>query len=176
MPGVGGPAPPDHVLLVYDYSSNGIGAFGGNSAMGRNVFRGPDSEVDGRYSFGDSFPSQSRGFDAPDPVGTVRNVGSILNPIGSIGTLLAFGEDHDGRRDLIDLDGEIDRIDTDGVAIPASSLFSLAALGVPLAWAAARWLRSLSCADSDSTAKQNGVQPAFQPPYRSMQSRGGGLR
>lgn len=113
--GVGGPAPADHVGPVYDYVSNGSGLFGGNSVVGGYVYRGPDEDVQGRYFFGDSFPTQLWTFDPADPDGTVENVESILNPSGQINTPVSFGEDAYGNIYIVNRGGGIYRIETDGV-------------------------------------------------------------
>lgn len=114
--GVGGPEPADHVGPVYDYLSNGSGLFGGNSVVGGYVYRGPDPEVDGRYFFGDSFPSQLWTFDPADPDGTVQNVESILSPNGQINTPVSFGEDAVGNLYIVTRGGGIYRIETDALS------------------------------------------------------------
>lgn len=111
-PGVGGPIPPKYLGPEYDYLSNGSGLFGGNSVVGGYVYRGPDPEVQGRYFFADSFPSQLWTFDPSDPDGTVQNVESILGN-GTISTPVSFGEDTNGNLYIVDLGGAIYRIDTD---------------------------------------------------------------
>ena len=110
--GVGGPIPPNYVGPVYDYISNGAGLFGGNSVVGGYVYRGPDPDLQGRYFFGDSFPSQLWSFEPDDPDGTVANLDSLLNPFGAIGTPVSFGEDAVGNLYIVDRDGDIYRIDT----------------------------------------------------------------
>jgi len=114
--GIGGAEPADHVGPVYDYLSDGIGQFGGNSVVGGYVYRGPDPEVRGRYFFGDSFPSQLWSFDPADPDGTVANLDSLLNPSGSISTPVSFGEDAVGNLYILNRGGGIFRIDTDTLA------------------------------------------------------------
>ena len=109
---VGGPIPPDYVGPVYDYLSNGAGLFGGNSVVGGYVYRGPDPDLQGEYFFGDSFPSQLWSFDPEDPDGTVRNLDSVINPLGAIGTPVSFGEDAAGNLYVVDRDGDIFRITT----------------------------------------------------------------
>lgn len=110
--GGGGPIPADYVGPVYDYVSNGSGDFGGNSTVGGYVYRGPDVEVQGRYFFGDSFPSQLWSFDPANPDGTVANIDSLLNPTGAIGTPVSYGEDAAGNLYIVNLSGAIYRIDT----------------------------------------------------------------
>ncbi|WP_425399636.1 PQQ-dependent sugar dehydrogenase [Aeoliella sp.] len=111
---VGGPEPPDHVGPIYEYTSNGIGLYGGNSVVGGYVYRGPDPEVNGRYFFGDSFPRQIWTFDPDSPAATVLNIEETLGPtVNSIGIPTTFGEDFYGNLYIADRDGEIYRIDTD---------------------------------------------------------------
>lgn len=111
---VGGAEPADYAPPVYDYISNGIGQFGGNSTVGGYVYRGPDPEVYGRYLFGDTFPRQIWTFDPADPDGTVKNIEDDLSPgVNSLGTLVSFGEDYYGNLYLVDRDGDIFRLDTD---------------------------------------------------------------
>ncbi|MBB6429293.1 PQQ-dependent sugar dehydrogenase [Algisphaera agarilytica] len=112
--GVGGPEPPDHVGPAYDYPSNGVGDFGGNSTVGGYVYRGPDPDLQGLYFFGDSFPRQIWTFDPADPDGTVQNIESLFGTdLNALGTLVSFGEDREGNLYMLDLDGDIFRIDTD---------------------------------------------------------------
>ncbi|QDT68262.1 Soluble aldose sugar dehydrogenase YliI precursor [Planctomycetes bacterium MalM25] len=113
--GVGGPIPPNYVGPEYDYLSNGSGLFGGNSTVGGYVYRGPDPEVQGRYFFGDSFPSQLWSFNPADPDGTVQNLDSLLNPFGAIGTPTSFAEDAYGNLYILDREGDIHRIVTDAL-------------------------------------------------------------
>ncbi|MEO0529438.1 MAG: PQQ-dependent sugar dehydrogenase [Planctomycetota bacterium] len=106
--------PPGYVPPVYDYLSNENppGPFAGNSTVGGYVYRGPDVEVQGRYFFGDSFPSRLWSFDPADPDGTVENLDSLLNPTGAINTPVSFGEDAAGNLYIVNLNGTIFRIDT----------------------------------------------------------------
>ena len=111
---VGGDEPADHVPPVYDYLSNGSNPFGGNSVVGGYVYRGPDPEVQGRYFFGDTSPTQLWTFDPADPYGTVQNVESILNPSGQVSTPYAFAEDAVGNLYVL-AGSSIFRIETDAL-------------------------------------------------------------
>lgn len=113
---VGGPIPPNYLGPVYDYISDGAGQFGGNSVVGGYVYRGPDPEVQGRYFFADSFPTQLWSFDPADPDGTVQNIESVLNPTGAINTPVSFGEDAFGNLYIVSRGGRIFRIETDALA------------------------------------------------------------
>lgn len=112
---VGGPEPADHVPPAYDYLSDGVGEFGGNSTVGGYVYRGPDPEVRGRYFFADTFPTQLWTFDPADPDGTVQNVESILRPNGDVNTPVSFAEDTVGNLYILARSGGIYRIDTDAL-------------------------------------------------------------
>lgn len=118
-PGVGGAEPPGYVGPVYDYLSNGQGAFGGNSVVGGYVYRGPDPEVNGRYFFGDTINNHIWSFypDGDDPGTTVdqlMNLDALLTPnVGSRNTITSFGEDFYGNLYVVAQGGDIFRIDTD---------------------------------------------------------------
>ncbi len=136
-PSVGGPIPPGYVAPVYDYASNGSGLFGGNSVVGGYVYRGPDPEVRGRYFFGDSFPSQLWSFDPANPDSTVQNLNSLLNPRGVIGTPVSFAEDAVGNLYIVDLDGQIFRINTNALLEGDYNADGLVDTGDYDVWAAA---------------------------------------
>lgn len=115
---VGGAEPADYAPPIYDYVSDGLGLFGGNSTVGGYVYRGPDPDLNGLYFFGDTFPRQIWTFDPSDPDATVANIESQLSPgVDSLGTLVSFGEDYFGNLYLVDQDGDIFRLDTDS-ALP----------------------------------------------------------
>jgi glucose/arabinose dehydrogenase len=145
----GGAAPPGYVPPVYDYASNGSGLFGGNSVVGGYVYRGPDPEVQGRYFFGDSFPSQLWTFDPANPTGTVQNLDTLLNPGGTIGTPVSFGEDTNGNLYIVDLDGQIFRINTDALLDGDYNGDGLVDMGDYNVWAAAYGQTTASGADGN---------------------------
>lgn len=118
--GVGGPEPVDHVPPVYDYDSDGVGPFGGNSVVGGYVYRGPDPEVQGRYFFGDTVNTHVWSFYPDDPMDSdttveqLTNLDSLLTPdVGSKRNPTAFGEDLYGNLYLVSQGGDIFRIETD---------------------------------------------------------------
>jgi hypothetical protein len=128
---------------VYAYPSNGLGLFGGNSIVGGYVYRGVDPEVQGRYFFGDSFPTRIWTFDPADPDGTVANVQSILDPTNQIVTPVSFAEDGTGDLYIVALGGKIFRIETDAVAtsVPVMGTYSRIAIPVLLMALSLLWLR-----------------------------------
>lgn len=148
-PGVGGPIPPGYVAPVYNYPSNGVGLFGGNSVVGGYIYRGPDPEVRGRYFFGDSFPSQLWSFDPANPTSTVQNLDTLLNPSGTIGTPVSFGEDTYGNLYIVDLDGQIFRINTDALLDGDYNGDGLVDMGDYNVWAAAYGQTTASGADGN---------------------------
>jgi glucose/arabinose dehydrogenase len=116
---VGGPEPPGYVGPVYDYLSNGVGPFGGNSVVGGYVYRGPDPEVDGRYFFGDTVNNHIWSFyrdgdDEGTAVDQLLNLDTLLTPdVGSRSTITSFGEDSYGNLYVVARGGDIFRIVTD---------------------------------------------------------------
>jgi glucose/arabinose dehydrogenase len=148
-PGVGGPIPPGYVAPVYNYPSNGSEPFGGNSVVGGYIYRGPDPEVRGRYFFGDSFPSQLWTFDPANPTSTVQNRDTLLNPSGTIGTPVSFGEDTNGNLYIVDLDGQIFRINTNALLDGDYNGDGLVDMGDYNVWAAAYGQTTASGADGN---------------------------
>ena len=111
-PDVGGDEPANYAAPVYDYT-RGSGEFQGQSVTGGVVYRGPDPMLRGQYLFGDYVRNNNWMFDPNDPDGTVSNINSQLTPnVGSIGNMVAYGEDADGNVYIVDLFGEVFRIDT----------------------------------------------------------------
>ncbi len=111
-PGVGGAPPTGYVAPIYDYS-HGIGAFRGNSVTGGYVYRGPIESLQGTYFFADYVTRKIWSFQR-DGTGITQLTDwtAKLRPqVGSIGGISSFGEDADGNLYLVDLDGEIYRIE-----------------------------------------------------------------
>ena len=113
---VGGAAPPEEVLPVYDYG-HGTGTFQGNSIIGGNVYRGPDPELQGTYIFGNTVQTPRLwSFDPSDPSGTISSLlGSLPIDVGQVNIPVAFGEDAVGNLFVVDLDGDIFRFVTDAL-------------------------------------------------------------
>lgn len=110
--GVGGDRPAGAIDPIYDYVRNP-----GNAITGGYVYRGPITELQGQYFFGDFGSAQiwSLMFDGTDPAdfdGTnftdFTNWTSTFAPdIGSIDLIASFGEDADGNLYIVDLGGEV---------------------------------------------------------------------
>jgi len=124
--GVGGAAPPGAIDPIVDYPHSlasagpGPGAgYSGYAVTGGYVYRGPVSELTGRYFFGDFFTSKiwSLIWDGSDPTGfdgsnyqdLVSHQGDprFVPNVGSIDSIASFGEDAAGNLYVLDLDGEV---------------------------------------------------------------------
>ena len=114
--GPGGAKPAGAIDPIYDYN-HGSGPVQGNSVTGGYVYRGPVSELNGQYFFGDFTSNNiwSLEFDGSDPSthdGTnftnfVNRTASFTPNVGSIGSIGSFGEDNQGNLYVVDLGGEI---------------------------------------------------------------------
>jgi hypothetical protein len=141
--GTSGNSLPGAIDPIYDYS-HGSGDLQGFSVTGGYVYRGPIDALQGHYFFADFITQRiwSLKWDGSDPStfdGTnytdfIDWTDVISTDAGTINGLSSFAEDESGNLFLIDLGGEIFRIDTASVPEPASGLV-LAMLG------AAGWLR-----------------------------------
>jgi glucose/arabinose dehydrogenase len=112
--GVGGPQPPDGVDPVYEYATNGTGTNEGNSITGGYVYRGPIPGLRGLYFFGD-FGSARIWSLQVDPVAqTVSDfidwTSDFTPDVGSIESIVSFGEDARGHLYIVDFGGEIFRV------------------------------------------------------------------
>lgn len=117
-PGVGGPQPADGVDPIYDYPR--VGIFGGSSVTGGVVYRGPIPSFNGNYFFMDfnsnnfwSFRfdgSNPSDFDGTNHTPVFRWNGSFTTDTGSLGNVVAFGEDLVGNVYICDLFGEVFKI------------------------------------------------------------------
>ncbi len=117
-PGVGGSQPSDGINPIYDYVRTG--PFGGNSVTGGTVYRGPVTALQGTYFFAD-FGSNgfwSFSYDGSDPSTfngnnideLIRWNGIFTTDVGTLNSVVAFGEDLVGNVYIVDLGGEIFRI------------------------------------------------------------------
>ena len=113
-----GPAQPGFTPPVAEYS-HGSGARQGNSVTGGQVYRGPVEALRGHYIFGDfvsgnlwSFPVSriSPGATLPSDQFTLRQ-GDFAPNQGTIDNIAAFGVDEAGHLYIVDLDGEIFRLE-----------------------------------------------------------------
>ncbi|MCA9185558.1 MAG: PQQ-dependent sugar dehydrogenase [Pirellulaceae bacterium] len=112
--GIGGPKTPDMVDPVYAYHHGG-GADQGNSVTGGIVYRGPiqSDGVQGQYFFSDFVNNRvwslevdrSTGLMVPD---SFHDWTSQLQPdVGSLSSIVSFGEDNQGNMYLVSIGGSI---------------------------------------------------------------------
>ncbi len=107
---VGGPPPPGNVDPLYDYE-HGLGEFQGGSVTGGMLYRGPITELQGKYIFGDFVSNNIWSFDPADPDNTVARINDDLLPnSGGLDAMAAFSEDAIGNLYLVDLSGEVFRV------------------------------------------------------------------
>lgn len=131
--GVGGPAPSGAIGPIYEYAHN-TGPSGGFSITGGYVYRGPAGSLNGHYFFADyvtqriwsvrwdgSAPSSFDGSNYSD----FTDWSSMIVPnIGSINQIASFGEDAQGNLYIVDLGGEIFRLDAPPELGPTEPFFS----------------------------------------------------
>ena len=109
-PGIGGPEPADYVAPLYAYG-HGPGTLNGSSVTGGIVYRGPVTELQGQYIFGDFIAGKFWSLDPADPYNTVGLINDdLVANNGSANSVAAFGEDALGNLYLVDLGGEIFRV------------------------------------------------------------------
>ena len=118
--GAGGAPPVGGVDPVYNYA-HGSGASEGFAVTGGYVYRGPIATLQGHYFFADYATENiwSLKWDGSDPAsfdGTnftdFTHWTSLLAPnVGTINQISAFGEDADGNLYIVDLGGELFRLD-----------------------------------------------------------------
>lgn len=124
--GVGGPPPADAIEPVYDYL-HGFGPFQGNSVTGGYRYRGPSPGLRGLYFFGDAVFGRvwSLQLDQSLQSFDVTQWDEDLVPdAGSLGSVVSFAEDGLGNLYILDLDGDIFRLerpDRDADGIPNAS-------------------------------------------------------
>lgn len=102
--------PPDNVDPIYSYN-HGNGDFEGNSVTGGIVYRGPVAAFVGLYIFADFTSNRIWSFDPQEPAATVERIDDIvLADVGSVTSIVAFGEDARGDLYAVDLGGEVFRL------------------------------------------------------------------
>ncbi len=138
--GVGGAQPPGGVDPIYDYT-HGPGAFQGYSVTGGYVYRGPIAALRGQYFFGDFVSERIWSIRVDRTTGAVSDLvdwtAALVPDVGSIDSIVSFGEDSAGNLYLVDHGGEIFRI-VDPTAVPALGPAGLALLAGLLVAAGAR--------------------------------------
>ena len=157
--GIGGPKPPGAIDPILNYPHSGASCSGpdlgpgfvGIAITGGYVYRGPVTQLIGRYFFADFGTARlwSLVWDGTAPIfangtnftGLTDHTGdpAFTPNVGSIGSVSSFGEDAAGNLYIIDLDGEIFRLPEPSGALPlAAGLFAIAALSMRRASRAAR--------------------------------------
>ena len=141
--GIGGPEPVGHVGPIYDYPSFGSGNFTGDSVTGGLLYRGPVTELQGKYIFADFVDQHIWSFDPADPDGTVARINADFDPaLGSINSIAAITEDTAGNLYFVDLNGEVFRVNIPG-DINADGFVGIDDLNVILA----NWNQSVGLAN-----------------------------
>ncbi len=151
-PSVGGPKPDGAVDPIYDYP-HGTGNLEGNSVIGGVVYRGPITELRGRYLFADFFTARiwSLRWDGSDPAGfdgtnftDFTDFGDdprFAPDAGVLAQITSFGEDAAGNLYLTCLGGDVFRLTALPSAVPGPALLTFPLLPVLLAAVAVVSLR-----------------------------------
>lgn len=97
---------------IHEYLHGGA-PDGGRSITGGYVYRGPIRSLQGTYFFADYVSEQiwSFRFDGANKSEFVNRTGELLPDVGAIGSISSFGEDAAGNLYIVDLGGEIFRIE-----------------------------------------------------------------
>jgi glucose/arabinose dehydrogenase len=118
-PGVGGPAPADHVEPVYDYPHNNSD-LGGFSVTGGYVYRGPIEALRGHYFFADFVTNRIWSFQYDTESNQIADfqdrTDQIQTDAGTIDGITSFGEDALGNLYIVTIGGDVFRLD--GVDVP----------------------------------------------------------
>lgn len=103
---------PQFTPAIHDYPHGGP-PDGGFSVTGGYAYRGPIPEIQGTYFFGDFGTSQIWSFVVDDNTKTnfQNRTAELRPPVGSIGNIASFGEDALGNLYIVDLGGEIFRVE-----------------------------------------------------------------
>lgn len=117
--GVGGDKPPEAINPIYDYLHD-FSTTGGLSVTGGYVYRGPIAELQGQYFFADfitnrlwslEFDGSAVGdFDGTNFTNFTDWTDSLIPNAGTINNIASFGEDSLGNLYIVDLDGEVFRL------------------------------------------------------------------
>jgi len=137
--GVGGPQPSDGVDPIYEYA-HGSGETEGFSVTGGYVYRGPVTELWGRYFFADYVNERiwSIRHDGASVTEFIDWTDAFIPDVGSIGQIVSFGEDARGNLYIVDLGGEIFRVVGPGSEIPLFPGVWVAAVAALLLFTTAR--------------------------------------
>ena len=132
--GVGGAAPEGAINPIYEYI-HGSGPTQGFSVTGGYVYRGPIPELQGKYIFADFVNRRLWSFEFDGSDASLFNGSNITDFVdwtdliitdeGSIGGISSFGEDNLGNLFIVDLDGEIFRVNA---AVPEPTSWAMFAI------------------------------------------------
>lgn len=117
----GGPRPPGNVDPSYAYAHGG-GALQGNSVTGGYVYRGPETEIAGKYFFGDFVNERIWSFDAGTGSNFTDWTAAFVPDAGTIDQIVSFGEDGFGNLYIVDLGGELFRVEGPVGFVPCPDL------------------------------------------------------
>ncbi|MFQ5528339.1 MAG: PQQ-dependent sugar dehydrogenase [Thermoanaerobaculia bacterium] len=117
----GGAPPPGNVDPIYAYAHGG-GASQGNSVTGGYVYRGPETQIEGKYFFGDFVNERIWSFDAGTGANFTDWASTFVPDVGSIDQIVSFGEDGFGNLYIVDLGGEVFRVDGPVGFVPCPDL------------------------------------------------------
>ena len=154
--GVGGAQPPGGVDPVYDYT-HGPGTDEGQSITGGYVYRGPIAVLRGRYFFADFVQARIWSIRVDRETGAVSDfvdwTDALVPDVGSIDSIVSFGEDTAGNLYIVDFGGEIFRL-VGPAAVPALGPAGLGCLAGVLAAAGALAARRSFSADRSRRARR----------------------
>ena len=130
---VGGPPPPGNVDPIYTYTHGG-GPSQGGSVTGGYVYRGPEIQIQGKYFFGDYISERIWSFDAGTGANFTDWTSTFVPDAGTIDQIVSFGEDGFGNLYIVDLGGEVFRVEgpVGFVACPDLVLESDAVMGTEI--------------------------------------------
>jgi glucose/arabinose dehydrogenase len=132
--GVGGTQPPGGIDPVYDYV-HAVGSDEGESVTGGYVYRGPVTDIRGRYFFADYSNPRIWSIQVDSASHAVTEfvdwTVSFAPDFVSFNNIVSFGEDALGNLYIIDFDGEIFKV-MDTTVVPMSRLLGLVLMGCGL--------------------------------------------
>ena len=114
--GVGGPPPAGAIEPIYDYAHDGGSTEGGFAVAGGYVYRGPIAGLHGHYFFADNVTERiwSFTYDGASVAGFTDWTTALAPDAGTIDDISSFGEDAVGNLYIVDLGGEVFRLEQNG--------------------------------------------------------------
>ncbi len=117
----GGAPPPGNVEPIYEYSHGG-GASQGNSVTGGYVYRGPETAIQGRYFFADFVNERIWSIAAATGANFTDWTTAFVPDAGTIDQIVSFGEDGFANLYIVDLGGEVFRVEGPVGFVPCPDL------------------------------------------------------